>query len=101
MMESKTINIYTDGSSRGNPGPGGYGIVMEHVGSGYSKEFSEGFTLTTNNRMELMGVIEALKKLRQKTRMLQYTQIQNMFLILLKKNGFLIGKKTILKRKKI
>ena len=64
MMESKTINIYSDGSSRGNPGPGGYGIVMEHVGSGYSKEFSEGFTLTTNNRMELMGVIEALKKIK-------------------------------------
>ncbi len=46
------INIYTDGSSRGNPGPGGYGIVMEHLQTGYFKEFSQGFRKTTNNRME-------------------------------------------------
>ena len=59
------INIYTDGSSRGNPGPGGYGIVMEHLQTGYFKEFSQGFRKTTNNRMELMAVIEALKKLKK------------------------------------
>jgi len=56
--------IYTDGSSRGNPGPGGYGIVMmwgEKV-----KEISEGFRLTTNNRMELMAVIVALQSLTKK-----------------------------------
>jgi|TARA_B100001063_G_C16451535_1_gene398571 ribonuclease HI len=65
-MKDKLINIFTDGSSRGNPGPGGYGIVMEQKDTGYSKEFSEGFRLTTNNRMELLAVIEALKKIKTK-----------------------------------
>jgi ribonuclease HI len=57
------IEIYTDGSSRGNPGPGGYGTILQS-GSHY-KELSGGFRKTTNNRMELLGVIiglEALKK---------------------------------------
>lgn len=57
------IAIYTDGSSRGNPGPGGYGVVM--LAGHHRKEISEGFRLTTNNRMELMSVcvgLEALKK---------------------------------------
>lgn len=58
------VHIYTDGSSRGNPGPGGYGIVMEWVGKPYRKEFSEGFRKTTNNRMELLAVIVALEKLK-------------------------------------
>ena len=61
-----TVHIYTDGSSRGNPGPGGYGIVMEWVGKPYVKEFSEGFRKTTNNRMELLATIVALEKLKQK-----------------------------------
>ena len=63
-MEHKEIHVYTDGSSRGNPGPGGYGIVMEQKGSNYFKEFSEGFRKTTNNRMELMAVIVALESLK-------------------------------------
>lgn len=58
------VHIYTDGSSRGNPGPGGYGIVMEWVGKPYQKEFSEGYRKTTNNRMELLAVIVALEKLK-------------------------------------
>ncbi|MCM5662546.1 ribonuclease HI [Galbibacter mesophilus] len=64
-MNKHDVHIYTDGSSRGNPGPGGYGIVMEWVGKPYRKEFSEGFKKTTNNRMELMAVTEALKKLKK------------------------------------
>lgn len=64
-MKNKEIHIFTDGSSRGNPGPGGYGIVMEQKGSSYVKEYSEGFRKTTNNRMELLAVIEALKKLKK------------------------------------
>ncbi|EIJ38077.1 ribonuclease HI [Galbibacter orientalis] len=64
-MTKHDVHIYTDGSSRGNPGPGGYGIVMEWVGKPYKKEFSEGFKKTTNNRMELLAVIEALKKLKK------------------------------------
>lgn len=63
-MNSAQVHIYTDGAARGNPGPGGYGIVMEWVGKQYRKEFSKGFAHTTNNRMELMAVIDALKKLK-------------------------------------
>ncbi len=58
------ITIYTDGSSRGNPGPGGYGIILKS-GTHY-KELSKGFRHTTNNRMELLAVIEALKALKNK-----------------------------------
>ena len=60
-----SIHIYTDGSALGNPGPGGYGIIIEWVGKNYIKEFSRGFKYTTNNRMELLAVIEALEKLKQ------------------------------------
>lgn len=63
-MNSASVHIYTDGAARGNPGPGGYGIVMEWVGKAYKKEFAQGFKHTTNNRMELLAVIEALKKLK-------------------------------------
>ncbi len=63
-MEKVDVHIYTDGCARGNPGPGGYGIVMEWVGKPYKKEFAEGFKHTTNNRMELLAVIEALRKLK-------------------------------------
>lgn len=63
-MHKAQVHIYTDGAARGNPGPGGYGIVMEWVGKPYRKEFSKGFKHTTNNRMELLAVIEALRKLK-------------------------------------
>jgi len=59
-----TVHIYTDGAAKGNPGPGGYGVVMELVGQPYRKEFYEGFRLTTNNRMELLAVIVGLEKLK-------------------------------------
>jgi ribonuclease HI len=57
------ISIYTDGASRGNPGPGGYGAVM--LAGHLRKELSEGFRLTTNNRMELLSVIVALETLKK------------------------------------
>lgn len=57
------INIYTDGSSLGNPGPGGYGIIM--VSGPHRKELSAGFRKTTNNRMELLSVIIALESLKK------------------------------------
>ena len=57
------IEIFTDGSSKGNPGPGGYGIVMRYGDK--EKEYSEGFRRTTNNRMELLAVIKALEKLKR------------------------------------
>lgn len=59
------VHIYTDGACSGNPGNGGYGIVMEWVGRPYKKEFSQGYRKTTNNRMELLAVIVALKQLKK------------------------------------
>lgn len=60
------VHIYSDGAAKGNPGKGGYGVVMESVKMGniYRKEFYEGFRYTTNNRMELLGVIVGLEKLK-------------------------------------
>ena len=56
------IYLYTDGASSGNPGPGGYGVVLKCAG--HIKEMSEGFSLTTNNRMELLAVIKGLEAIR-------------------------------------
>ncbi len=68
---SHEVHIYTDGAAKGNPGNGGYGVVMELVGTPYKKEFYEGFRLTTNNRMELLAVIVGLEKLKNpKTKVL-------------------------------
>ncbi|WP_296052792.1 ribonuclease HI [uncultured Alteromonas sp.] len=60
-MAQQSVHIYTDGSCLGNPGPGGYGAIL--IYGKHRKEISEGFTLTTNNRMELLATIEALKLL--------------------------------------
>jgi len=65
------VHIYTDGACSGNPGNGGYGIIMEWVEPSlqkrkpYIKEFAEGFRKTTNNRMELLAVIVALEQLKK------------------------------------
>ncbi len=67
MKEPLKILIYTDGAAKNNPGPGGYGIVMKTSDGKLEKEFSEGFRLTTNNRMELKAIIEALKKIKDKS----------------------------------
>lgn len=61
---NQQIVIYTDGSSRGNPGPGGYGAILMYGDK--RKELSAGYRRTTNNRMELMGVIAALEALKKK-----------------------------------
>ena len=60
---SHQLLIYTDGAARGNPGPGGYGIVL--IWGDKQKEISAGYRLTTNNRMELMAVIVALESLNK------------------------------------
>ena len=57
------IRIYTDGAAQGNPGPGGYGVVMKFQSA--VKELSEGFRLTTNNRMELLAVITGLEAIKK------------------------------------
>lgn len=56
------ITIYTDGAAKGNPGPGGFGTVLLY--NQHRKELSEGFRLTTNNRMELLAVIKGLEELK-------------------------------------
>ncbi|MCA6438942.1 MAG: ribonuclease HI [Sediminibacterium sp.] len=63
-MSSHPLLIYTDGASRGNPGPGGYGIIL--VWGNKRKEMAAGYRLTTNNRMELLAVIVALQSLTKK-----------------------------------
>lgn len=60
---TKHVEIFTDGSCLGNPGPGGYGIVLRYKGK--EKYLSEGYTLTTNNRMEMMAAVVALKALTE------------------------------------
>ena len=57
------IKIYTDGAAQGNPGPGGYGVIMKY--KDFEKELSEGFRLTTNNRMELLAVIKGLEAIKK------------------------------------
>lgn len=62
-MTQKHIEIYTDGSCLGNPGPGGYGAVLKY--KEHSKELSKGYQLTTNNRMEMLATIVALESLKE------------------------------------
>ena len=62
MSELKKVVMYTDGGCIGNPGPGGYGVVL--LSDGHRKELSGGFRLTTNNRMELMAAIVGLEALK-------------------------------------
>ena len=64
MINERGLTMYTDGSSRGNPGPGGYGTIL--IWKGQRKELSGGYKRTTNNRMEIMGVIKGLEALNRK-----------------------------------
>lgn len=59
----KKLDIYTDGACSGNPGAGGYGVVMLYKGA--RKEISQGYKVTTNNRMEMLAVIKALESLKE------------------------------------
>jgi ribonuclease HI len=69
--ETGKIVIYTDGSALGNPGPGGYGVVIANGGK--NRELSKGFRLTTNNRMELMACIEGLKAIKTASAIVLYS----------------------------
>ena len=62
-MSQHPLIMYTDGSSRGNPGPGGYGVILQY--GGRTRELSAGYRRTTNNRMELMAVIAGLQALNR------------------------------------
>lgn len=73
-MESKVVDIWTDGACRGNPGVGGWGAVLRH--GTHEKELWGGVASTTNNRMELMAVIQALKALKRPCRVAIHTDSQ-------------------------
>ena len=65
------VIIYTDGSAKGNPGNGGYGVVL--LNGGFQKEISQGYILTTNNRMELLAVITGLEALKRSCEVMVYS----------------------------
>ncbi len=65
-MKDEKIIIYTDGAAKGNPGPGGFGVVM--ISGMFRKEISRGFRFTTNNRMELLSVITGLEAIKKEGR---------------------------------
>ncbi|HTT12292.1 MAG TPA: ribonuclease HI [Burkholderiaceae bacterium] len=71
---SKTVEIWTDGACKGNPGPGGWGALLRYGGHG--KELFGGLPKTTNNRMELTAVIEALASLKQRCHVIVHTDSQ-------------------------
>lgn len=73
------ISIYTDGSARGNPGPGGYGTILIYVdtkGNTHTKELSGGYKITTNNRMELLAAIMGLEALNRPCTVKLYSDSQ-------------------------
>ena len=70
----KTIEVFTDGACLGNPGPGGWGVILRYNGN--EKELSGGEKSTTNNRMEISAVIEALKALKEPCSVELYTDSQ-------------------------
>ena len=71
---NNTVYAFSDGSALGNPGPGGYGVVLKY--SDNLKELSQGYVHTTNNRMELMGAIMALESLKERQRVVLTTDSQ-------------------------
>ena len=73
-MQAKAIHIYTDGACKGNPGPGGWGALLRF--NGEERELFGGEALTTNNRMELTAVIEALGALKRRSHVLLHTDSQ-------------------------
>ncbi|AVY94458.1 ribonuclease HI [Microvirgula aerodenitrificans] len=74
QTEPEHIDIYTDGACKGNPGPGGWGALL--IYRGQEKELFGGEPMTTNNRMEMTAVIEALKCLKRPCRIVLYTDSQ-------------------------
>lgn len=93
----KEVYLYSDGSCLGNPGPGGYGIILRY--KEHEKEFSQGYKLTTNNRMELKAVIEGLSHLKAPCKVYIYTDSQyvkngiNLWIDNWRKNNWLTSNK--------
>ncbi len=67
----KQVEIFTDGACSGNPGPGGYGTILKY--GNHTKELSEGYKRTTNNRMELMAIIKGLEALKEPCEVVVYS----------------------------
>ena len=95
----KEVTIYTDGACSGNPGPGGWGAILRYGSA--EKELSGGEAQTTNNRMELTGVIRALEALKEPCRVALYTDSQYItdsinlgWMERWKRNGWMRGKNT-------
>ena len=74
MTNTNAVHLYTDGSCLGNPGPGGYGAVLEY--NNHRKELSQGYRCTTNNRMEMLACIEGLKALNPNCQVIITTDSQ-------------------------
>lgn len=70
------VHLFTDGACSGNPGPGGWACILRHPDTGKEKELAGGESETTNNRMELMAVIEGLRSLKQPSRVELYSDSQ-------------------------
>ena len=94
-----SIRIYTDGSAKGNPGPGGYGIVLLSD-EGHRKEVAKGYRKTTNNRMELLSVIIALEMLKARPMDVVVYSDSKYVVDAVEKSGCLIGRKSILIKRK-
>ncbi|NWF77598.1 MAG: ribonuclease HI [Chloroflexi bacterium] len=71
MKKTKHVTIYTDGACLGNPGPGGYGVILLY--RGHKRELSGGYDKTTNNRMEIMAAIVGLEALKEKCQVTLYS----------------------------
>ncbi len=67
----KKVDLFTDGACSGNPGPGGYGVILKY--NGHEKELSAGYKNTTNNRMELMAIIKGLEALKEPCQVTVYS----------------------------
>ena len=98
---TKKVTIYTDGSCLGNPGPGGYGAILSFNNA--SKEISQGYVHTTNNRMELLAPIKALSLLKEQCEVDVYTDSQyvkngiNQWIVNWKRNGWRTSNKAPVK----
>lgn len=92
------VIIYTDGSAKGNPGPGGYGTVM--ISGKFRKEISQGFRLTTNNRMELLSVIVGLEQLKYENTIVTIYSDSKYVVDAISKGWLFTWEKTNFKKKK-
>ena len=107
MSERSLVELYTDGACSGNPGPGGYGLILRYVdkrGALHEKEQSEGFPETTNNRMELLAVVKGLAQLKRPCTVEVYSDSQYVVKAVLEgwlrdwvRKGFRAGKKNEVK----